>query len=183
MILYECMPQKNLKKISGIVMILACVALLLFFVTSTYTDLPFRWVFQLCGFGCISAIIYITVRYISRAYIYAIFKNKDGSLDLTVTELSNGGKKRITVCRVSLGSLEEVFVCDKRNAEDKRRADDILANAKKEKRKRFNYTQSMGAPDVCLITLTECDEPLLITLERDGQLEKYLSGELGATEE
>jgi hypothetical protein len=184
MILYEYAPQKNLRRLSGIVIILVCVALGLFLVTSVFQTLPYRWALQLCGFGCIAAIIYMTVKYISKTVVYAVVKKKDGELDLTVTEVTNGGKSRVTVCRISLSNIEEICIFDKGSDTDKIKADKLAARAKREGRKVFNYCQNMTPERVCALLVTECEEPLLIRLESDVALEKYFSDGLDfSTEE
>lgn len=176
--IYECVPQKNFKKISGIVALLICAALILFFVTSVFAQMPYRWVLQLIGFGCLSAVIYITVKYITKTYLYAVIKKDNGELDFTVTEISNGGKKSLTVCRISIKNIEQTCTLDKRNDTDKIKIDRILVKAKEEKREVFSYAQDIAPAELCYILVTECDQALILKLAPDKTLQKYLSGQL-----
>lgn len=183
MILYERVSQKNYKKITGVVMLLISVAAGMFLVTSMFREMPYRWAVQLLGFICLCAVVYITVKYVSKNFVYVIEKKKDGSLDLVIDELSNGGKKRVTVCRVSLGNIEQVCTLDKRNETDKIKAQKLLAKAKSEKRSTFDYCQDIAPKEVCYILVTECEEPLLLKLLPDSILEDHLTGKITSQEE
>ena len=183
MVLYEYAPQKNLRKLSGIVMILVCVALLLFLVTSVFPELPYRWVLQLAGFGCIAAIIYLTVKYVTKTFVYAIIKKDDETLDLTVTEVSNGGKSRITVCRISMSGIEKISAIDRYSDTDRIKADKLISRSKQEKRKVFDYAQNLSPRRMLFLMLTECEEPILLKLETDEKFERYLFETLGISAE
>ena len=183
MILYECIAQKNIKKLTGIVIILIGAAALTFLTTSIFTELPYRWAVQLLGFACLSAVVFITAKYLTKSFVYSIKKKKDGGLDLVVDELANGGKKRLTVCRISISNIEEVCVLDKRNDTDKIKIDKLLERAKSEKRSVFSYCQDIAPSRLCYILVTECDEPLLLKLFPDKTVEDYLSGRIGVSEE
>ncbi len=167
--IYEYAPQKNFKKLSGIVMLLICAATLLFLIPSVFPLMPFRWVLQTLGLFCLVAVIYISVRVVGKAFIYAIFENDDGSRDLTVTEISNGGKSRITVCRISLVNIEEVCVLDRRNDTDRLRIKQLTQG-----RKKFAYHPDFNAQRACYVSATECGEPLAIKLAEDKILIEYL---------
>ena len=169
--IYECAPQKNFKKLSGIVMLLICAATVLFLIPSVFSLMPFRWVLQTLGIVCLVAVVYISVRLVGKAFIYAIFENDDGSRDLTVTEVSNGGKSRITVCRVSLANIEEVSVLDRRNDTDRMRIKQLTRG-----RKRFAYHPDFNPRGACYVSVTECGEPLTIKLAEDKRLIEYLKG-------
>ncbi len=180
MILYECAARKNFKKITGIVMILVSIAALMFLIPSVFREMPYRWMLQLLGFACLSAIIYITVKYITKSYAYAIEKKKDGTLDLIVVELLSSGKRKLTVCRISLKNVEQVYILDKRNDTDKIKSQRLLESARAEKRSVFNYYQDMAPSSMCYVLATECDEPLMIKLAPDEKLFEYLSGQTAA---
>ena len=184
--IYEYVPQKNFKKLSGIVMILICLSLVLFLIPSIFPDMPLRWVLQLVGIGCLSAVIYISVRKVGRAFIYRITQNDDGSRDFTVTEVTNGGKTRITVCRISLSNIEEVSVLDRRNVTDKLRIHQLTGGKRFSfgsysgknggARKLFVYHPDFNASCACYVAVTECGEPLTIKLAEDKMLMDYLKG-------
>lgn len=174
--IYECAPAKDLKKLSGLVMILICAALGLFLIPSVFPDMPYRWALQLLGFACLAAVIYIAARYVGKALIYRIVED-EGERFLTVTEVTNGGRSRITVCRIGLGNIEAVYALDKRNDTDKLSIDKITAEAKK-RRKVFSYHTDMIPAQVCYILAEEGGEPLLVKLAVDGTLVQYLKKEV-----
>lgn len=174
--IYECAPQKNFKKLSGLVMILICVALGLFLLPNIFPTMPFRWAPQLLGLGCLSAVIYISVRRVGRALVYRIVED-DGERFLTVTEVTNGGRTHITVCRIGLDNIEAVYALDKRNDTDKISIE-RLNTVEKRGRKVFNYHPDMMPAEVCYVFATECGEPLMIKLGVDGTLVQYLKKEV-----
>ena len=91
--IYECAPKKNFRRLSGLVMILICAALGLFLTPSVFPSMPYRWAPQLLGLACLSAVIYISVRYVGRALVYSIVEY-EGERFFTVTEVNNGGRSR-----------------------------------------------------------------------------------------
>ena len=169
--IYEYAPQKNFKKLSGIVMLLICAATVLFLIPSVFSEMPFRWVLQSVGLLCLVAVVYISVRYVGRAHIYAIIQNDEGGHDLTVTEISNGGKSRITVCRISVANVEEVIVLDRRNNTDKLKIKQLNQG-----RKKFSYHPDFNAGRACYVSVVECGEPLVLKLAEDKRLIEYLKG-------
>lgn len=172
--IYEYVPQKNFKKLSGLVTVLICAALALFLVSSLFPEMPYRWILQLLGMVCLAAVIYISVRHVGRAFVYRIVQNEDGSRDLTVTEVTNGGKSRITVCRIDLSGIEEVAVLDRKSDTDRLRIKQI----KRRVGKLFVYHPDINASNACYILATECGERLTIKLAVDGTLVDYLKRDI-----
>lgn len=169
---YEYIPNKDPKRMSGIMIILISAAVGFFIFPSIYPDMPMRWVFQLSGVACLCAAIFITARYIGKSYIYRVISNDEGGLDLTVTEIGNGGRSRITVCRFALDNIEEAYLLSPADG-DRKKA--LEGRARKEKRKRFDYCLDLSASAVCYLFVTECGEPLFIKIEADQKLFSYFS--------
>ena len=168
---YEYIPQKNLKKISGMLTVLISAAVGFFLFPTLFPTLPLRWIFQLSGVVCLVAVIFIASRYIGKSIIYAVIDNGEGGLDLTVTEVTNGGRSRITVCRFSIDNIEDAV----RTGGDGQLKKKLGDRAKKEHRKTFNYCVEFNDPNACYIFVTECGELLLIKLSPDATLWGYLT--------
>ena len=120
--------------------------------------------------------IFIITRYIAKSFIYTIWQNDDGSLDLTVCELING-KKRTTVCRIGLGSITEAHLIHTENSDEKIQEKQLSANARAEHRKSFDYSHDIGVSPVCILHARECGEELLIKLSVNDELYSYLKTE------
>ena len=102
---YEYIPQKSNKKAIGIIIILTALALVLFAFTLIFPSLPLKWIPQLIAIIAFVCVIFIISRYIAKSFLYTVVKNDDDTLDLTVTELTNAGRKKITVCRIAIANI------------------------------------------------------------------------------
>ena len=173
---YEYVPQKNRNRLNGVIIILICLSAAFFLTPMILSEIPFRWAFQLLGMLCLVAVIYIITRYIAKSFIYSVLRDDDGSLDLTVCELTNG-KKRTTVCRIGIDNITETYLLYPEKVEDKIKEKELSANARAESRKSFDYCHDMNSSPVCLIFAEECGEPLLIKLSPDDTLYEYLKKE------
>lgn len=172
--LYEYTPPKSNKKASGIVLILFSLAAGLFLFTIIFPDIKFKWAIQLISIIAFVAVIFIISRYIAKSFIYAIFKNNDGTLDLTVSELTNAGQKKITVCRIAINNIEEAHLLDRSIREQAEKASSLEKSAKSEQRKIFNYCPDINPSEVCILLVNECNEKFLIKLSPDSTLWEYL---------
>ena len=172
--MYEYTPKKENNKAAHLVFLLLIGGLLLLALTSLFQALPFRWVFQIFGVVMIGIAIYLYTRYFTRIFCYAVVQREDGTLDFTVTECQR--KSRITVCRLSLSSIERIEVV-KASERDRKKAlkKELSANG----RKLFAYTVNIAPASVCYLVATECGQPLAICFEPDEQLLRVL----GAGEE
>ena len=170
------MPEKNKNRLNGIVMLLIGAAALMFLTPMVFTDIPFRWVIQLFGMLSLVAVIFIITRYIAKSFIYTIWQNDDGSLDMTVCELING-KKRTTVCRIGLEGITEAHLIHTENSDEKIQEKQLSANARAERRKSFDYSHDIGASPVCVLLVRECGEELYIKLSANDELYSYLKTE------
>jgi hypothetical protein len=124
----------------------------------------------------IIAVIYLLTRYVAKSFVYAVIED-DGQLDFTVTELTNGGRKSITVCRVAIANITDLQVFDLRDGEQKLREKEIWAEAHRESRKCYDYCHDIKTTPVCLIALEECGEPLLIKISAEDRLCSLLGWE------
>ncbi len=180
-IIYEYIPTKNLKKLSGVIIILISVAAGLFAFPSIFPEMPLRALFQATGIGCLAVVIFITARYISKSVIYRFIEDDEGGIDFTVTEVTNGGKSHVTVCRFSLENIERVDVFYIERAEDKDRKKAFMKQMRKEHRKIFNYCPDVLSSPVCMVCVRESGEPLLIKAVVDAKMLSLFKG--GATQE
>ena len=171
--MYEYIPQKNLKKTTGIVLLLGAAAAVAVFFTSLFPEMPFRWALQLMAIGCLAAIVYITARYVTKSFIYRIEKrDEDGGLDLTVTELT-GGKKPVTVCRIGLESISAVSRVTEENRESlKKKAGDSG-------RKKFIYICDIKPPVTLWLFAEECGEPLSIKISANEEFASLIERNAG----
>jgi hypothetical protein len=174
--LYEYMPEKNKTRLNGIIIILIAVAALMFLTPMIFTQIPFSWVPQFLGMIALVAVIFIITRYIAKSFIYTVWQNDDGTLDLTVCELING-KKRTTVCRIGLGNITEAHLLYPEKSDDKIKEKQLSANARAARTKSFDYCHDIKASPVCIILVEECGEQLLIKLSPDEELYSYLKSE------
>ncbi len=176
MTVYEYRPEKNNTRIFGIMMIMLSLGAAFFVTPLLVPSVPFHWLFQLLGVVAIIAVIYLLTRYVAKSFVYAVIED-DGSLDFTVTEITNGGRKAITVCRVAIANITDLQVFDLCDGEQKLREKEIWAEAHRESRKCYDYCHDIKTTPVCLIALEECGEPLLIKIASDAKLIELLGGE------
>ena len=169
--IYEYVPQKDLRRIAGVLIVLISASVGFFLFPTLFPAMQMRWIFQLSGVACLVAVIYIASRYIGRGFIYAVMEDEDG-LDLTVTEVTNGGRTRVTVCRFSLSDIESAVLVG-RNKEKRKM---LEAKAKKEGRSRFNYCAELNDAKACYVFVKEGTSPLLVKLSPDTVLYEFLVG-------
>ena len=170
--MYTYIPPKNPKKITGIVLLLAAGAALLFFLSALPTNIPYKWSFQLIGMGAIAAIIYLTTRYVVKGYEYHVYPRENseraftGGFDLSIVETN--GKARVTVCRIGLENVSAVMRVEASNSADIKKA---IAD---EKRQRFVYVADINPPIKCCIFAEEAGVPIAVTITADEKLFELL---------
>ena len=172
--IYEYIPQKNLTRLGGIIILLSALATALFSTPMLFPELPFKSIFQFLCVICLVAVVYVIARYIGKSFVYSVILNDDGSRDLTVCELTNGGRRKTTVCRVGINNFTELHLLYPEKPEDKIKEKELCGNARAEHRKSYDYCHDIKATPVCIILLEECGEKLLIKLSPDQTLMKYL---------
>lgn len=167
--MYQYIPPKNPQKTTGIILLLVAAAAVAVFFTTIFPTMPLRWLLQLFAVAVLVAIIYITTRYVPKSYIYKISpSDREGALDLTVTELT-GGKHAVTVCRVSVESITEIArITPENKAEMKKKS---LADG----RKRFVYICDIEPPVTLMLFAEECGDSLSIIISADEEFASLLS--------
>jgi hypothetical protein len=171
---YEYSPPKSNKKASGIILILFSLAAGLFLFTILFPNIPFKWAIQLISIVAFVAVIFIISRYVAKSFVYAITEADDGTLDPTVTEITNAGRTQITVCRIALSNIEEAYLLDRSNPEHIEKIKSLQKSAKADGRKSFNYCPDINPTELCIILVEECGEKFLIKISPDATLWKYL---------
>ncbi len=166
--LFELIPQKNVKKLGLATGLLIIGAGALMLVTFAVTEMPYRWAVQLLAIAMLVMGIFITTRYIMKNYVYAIYEDEDGR-DLTVTELS--GRHRVTVCRISLSSIERLEVVE---AADRPTDTQVKNDIKAQKRKLFNYCVDLFSDKYICVFSNEGGTPIAIKLTWDERLAEWL---------
>ena len=172
---YEYSPPKSNKKAKGIVLILFSLAAGLFMFTILFPGIPFRWLIQLISIVAFVAVIFIISRYISKKFMYAILKCDDGTLDFTVTEITNAGYKQITVCRISTNGIKSAYLLDRSIPEQAEKIKSLQKQAKSDGRKSYNYCPDINPTEVCILLVEECGENFLLKLSPDATLWGYLN--------
>ena len=170
---YEYSPPKSNKKASGIILILFSLAAGLFLFTLLFPAMPFRWAVQLISIAAFVAVIFIISRYVAKSFVYNVIKTDDGSLDFTVTEITNAGRSQITVCRIALSSIEESHLLNRSNPDDASKIKALQKQASADGRKSFNYCPDVNPTELCILLVEECNEKFLIKLSPDSTLLEY----------
>ena len=167
--LFEFIPTKDNKRlglVSGLLLIGGAIMLL---VTYIFSDITAKWVFQLLAICMFGVSIFLVSRYVMKNYIYAVTAT-DGGNDLTVTELQ--GKKKITVCRISVSNIEKAFVIEQG---DKVNEDAVKALIRDGKYKKYNYCADLFDEKCIYLLADECGERVAIKLSWGAELESFLS--------
>ena len=172
-IIYEYVPAKDLKKISGAMIVLISAACGFFAFPALFSEMPMRWLFQLSGVFCLVAVIFFASRYISKAMVYRLIKTEEGEIDFTVTEVTNGGRTKVTVCRFDVTNVERAELFYASNKDDSARKKAMIKQAKKDRRKIFNYSGDIRPSVVCCLLMEECGEKFLIKLTPDATIFGY----------
>ena len=172
--LYEYTPKKSNKKVLGIIIILVSLALGLFAFTLIFSNMPFKWIFQLISIASFVAVIFIITRYVAKSFCYAIIKTDNDTLDFTVDEIANAGRSKATVCRIAITSIEEAYLLDKSIDNNSQKITEIEKKAKADGRKFFNYSPDINPTVICILLVEECGEKFLIKLSPDHTLWTYL---------
>ncbi len=168
--IYQVSPQKDIKRLTVLTVALLLGGVVMLAASAFLDFKQFKpiWPFQLVGIGMLSLGIFFLVRYVKKAYVYAL-EQTDSGVDLTVTEIN--GRHTVTVCRVSKANIEEIYTAC---PSDSLQMKEATAKARSNKRKQFNYTVDMFGEKCIFILVTECGEPLAIRLSYDEELMRLL---------
>ena len=165
--MYEFIPQKNIKTAQKIIILLFAGAAVLMLVTMTWEGIPYKWLFQLIALALMTAAIFMTTRYVSKTFIYRVESDGDGGSDLTVTECAAGGKRQVTVCRVSVYGIRECHLLDMSDGGGSERK---LKEIRQRYGKIFDYTADLQPNKSILLVVDECGQRLSIRLSYDDRL-------------
>ena len=167
--IYEYIPHKDTKQATGLIAVLIAAAVGFFIFPSVFPQMQMRWGCQLTGALCLVAVIFVYTRYVGRSYIYRIVDEND-ELELTVTEITGGGRSRVTVCRFALDAIEEAYALTPADDGKKKL---LMARAKGERRKRFDYCPQLSAPLETYLFVRVGGEALFVKLAADERLFSY----------
>ena len=172
--IHEYAPPRNNKKATGIVIILFSLAVGLILFTSII-NIPFAWVLQLTSIAALTVAIFTITRYLTKGFLYSINQNDSDRLDLDIMEITNGGRRQITVCRVAVRGISEGYVINKTDKSSIELEQSLIKKAKQEKAKIFNYCPDINPVIYSIIIGEECGEKFLIKFTPDDKLSEYLN--------
>ena len=171
--MYEWIPKRTNKRVQNVVILLIVAASAALAVPMLFGIDGFRWAFQLTSIGCMTAVIFLVTRYLTKIFIYAIRERDGGALDLTVTEAKQNGKGQITVCRVGLSGIRVCRVLDETTDPNARAC---LTALKKQRKKIFNYCVDIHPAQSILLAVEEGGEELWLELSYSPELLARLGG-------
>ncbi len=161
--MYEYIPKRE-NKTAMYASLFLFVGAFILMAFPALVEIAYKWIPQLLGMIMLALCIAILTRYIFRGFIYSVADNGNGSPDLSVTEIQ--GKKRITVCRISLSGIEQAVML---NAANRSQLQQLA-----EGRKKFNYMVDIAPSNQLWIFAEECGEKLLIKISPDDRLAAML---------
>ncbi len=154
----------------------AVVAIVLFSL-SNRPGMPMPMLFQLGAVLCMTAAVYLTVRYSLKLYRYAIepsgIVSADGveQYDLVITEIT-GNKQRV-VTRVALREIDRASVAVVRRSDKAAYA--AITEAYRAPWKVFCYANTPAMAEMCVIPLPE--DKAAIYIPADERMVRILKGE------
>ena len=172
--IYEYAPPRKNKKATGVVILLFSFAIGLILFTSL-VKVPFAWAFQLTSIIALTVAIFTVTRYLTKGFLYSINQNNSDQLDLDIMEITNGGRRHITVCRVAVRGISEGYVINKTDKSSIELEQSLIKKAKQEKAKIFNYCPDINPVIYSIIVGEECGEKFLIKFTPDDKLCEYLN--------
>jgi hypothetical protein len=153
--------------------IASLVAAMILFSLSNRAGIPMPYLLQGGAILCLTATVYLLVRYSLKIYRYAVEPNGivDGNgveqYDLVITEIV--GKRRVVVARVALRDIDRAALTVMRRGEDKQTVDEICRE-----RKVFRYANTPAMPVSCYIPLPE--EGAVVVIPADEAMVRILKG-------
>ena len=158
--MYEFKPQRPHDKARKLIVLFFAGAAALFLLTVPLEGVPFLWVIQLLAILLLVVAVFLVTRYVTKTYEYAVEPTDDGA-DLTVTEISSGGKRRIVVCRISLSGIESVRAIVGKDEE--------LSAIRKARRKIFDYRIDVAPEKSILAVANEGGEEYILLFAYDDE--------------
>ena len=166
--MYEFKPKRTNDKARNLVILFFIGSAALLLLSIALDGIPFLWVIQLFAVILLAAAVFLVTRYIMRGYIYRI-EQTDGGADLTVTEISSGGRRQITVCRISLLGIKsaEAYGADRSK----------LREYRQKTKKIYDYRVDLAPEKSIALLSEECGESSVILLAFDDRLLEILGKE------
>ena len=164
--MYQFQPKRKNKIASTLLIVLAVVAVILFYVSVSLSS--YAGLLQLGSVVCLCFEVFVFTRYFVRSYVYRIISyDGDGAPDLVIGELSRG--ESIVVCRFSLDGL---FSIEK----DSRAARRGLG-------KHYNYCVDIAPSDAYILKFEECGERAALIISPDENMLALLEAHLKTNQE
>lgn len=151
-------PRKN--QIASVYIMVSFIAGICLVMASN--KLPYSSVFQIIAIGFLTVGVFLTTRYVTRAFAYSIKKSGDG-YDFAVNELQ--GKRSAVVCRIGTEEIVDFFKADKKGKlppEFKQKYGGI--------KQRYDYCRDMQPSDAYYIVISSEDGEAIIRISPDERL-------------
>jgi len=167
---YQQMAPMGQRRAPKLILLLLLGGLALMLLPS-FWSVPFKGLFQLAGLCLFTAALFLVTRYMTKGFLYGVFDNEAGGLDFSVTELQ--GKRRCTVCLISLADIESVVTVDARKPAE---VANLKARLKQERPKYFDYCSDLNPTLSCYLFVRENGgDPVAIRIMPDDTLLALLS--------
>ena len=153
--MYGFRPQRTNNKAQNLIILFFIGAAALFLLSIPLDGFGFVWVVQLLAILLLVAAIFLVTRYVMKSFEYAV-EPANGGADLTVTEVSSGGRRRITVCRISLSGIGSIRVIEG--------ADGGAKALRKAGKKIFDYRPELSPERYLLVEAKEGGEEFVLLL-------------------
>lgn len=155
----------------------AFVAAVTLFTISNQEGMPMPFLFQAGAIGCLTAAVYLLVRYSLKLYRYAVEPNNivDANgieqYDLVITEIV--GKRMTVVSRVALRDIDKpaVTVIRRSDGDGAKSAREALCRDMRV----FRYENTPASPQSCYIPIPE--EGAVVVIPADERMVRILKGD------
>ena len=156
---YQYIPQRKNQVASVYIMVSFIAGVCLMMASNR---LPYSSVFQIVSIGILTVGVFLTTRYITRAFAYSIKKSGDG-YDFAVNELQ--GKKTTVVCRIGTEEIVDFF-----KADEKGRLPSELKQKYGGIKQHYDYCRDMQPSDAYYIVTGSEDGETVIRISPDERL-------------
>ena len=161
MTVYEYAPayeKKKEKLLSGGCLGLAAAL----YLGAQIPSAPLPWLFQMLATALLSVVILLTSVILLRRYVYRIQRREDGELDFIIEEYT--GRRKATVCRVSVASVLSVDVWNSSRKKGEAKGEGLF----------FSYAGVLFDQTKYLVRVQERDVLLRIRICADERLLAFL---------
>ncbi len=176
--MYEYIPQKTDKTAGRLILLFLAGGFGLMFLTVLIQGIPCRWAFQFAAIGLLTEAVLLVTRYVTRSFVYRIEESEDGEIELTVIQVTSGGKKQTVVCRLAMCQIKKID----RFTREEEKAVSKEAHKKREQRRIFDYTVDLHLEKAIQIVAEEYEEAVTVRLNDDERLYEIIKSKLTAEE-